>query len=122
MLLSGGAALQSLPVAIIVSSVAVVWNYIYNASFETIELRRKIVERTLKIRIIHASGFEAGLFLFCLPLYMLWYNVDLWQAVTMESALLLFFLFYTFVFTLAFDKIFRLPHHQTLTKEASAPL
>lgn len=110
MVLSGGEVQESLPVAVIVSTAAVVWNFIYNTLFEAWETRSQIAERTLKIRSIHAMGFEGGLFLFCLPVYMLWYGVGIWEAIVMESALLLFFLVYTFVFTLAFDQVFRLPH------------
>lgn len=110
MALSGGDAQQSLPVAIIVSSAAVLWNFIYNTLFESWEARSQIKVRTLKIRSIHAVGFEGGLFLFCLPVYMLWYGVGIWQALVMEAALLLFFLVYTFVFTLMFDKVFTLQH------------
>ena len=109
MALSGSAAHQSLSVAIIVSSVAVLWNYIFNSAFEAWECRRRIMTRTLKIRCIHTLGFEAGLFLFCLPIYMLWYGVGVWTAMYMESALLLFFLVYTFVFTWLFDQVFTLP-------------
>lgn len=110
MALSGGDAQQSLPVAIIVSSAAVLWNFIYNTLFESWEARSQIKVRTLKIRVVHATGFEGGLFLFCLPVYMLWYGVGIWQALVMEAALLLFFLVYTFVFTLMFDKVFTLQH------------
>lgn len=110
MALSGGDAKQSLPVAIIVSTAAVVWNFIYNTLFEAWEVRKHIQARTFKIRSIHAIGFEGGLFLFCLPVYMLWYGVGVWTALTMQAALLLFFLVYTFVFTLAFDQVFSLPH------------
>lgn len=110
MALSGGDVQNSLPVAIIVSSAAVVWNYIYNTLFESWECRKQVIARTLKIRCMHAIGFEGGLFLFCLPVYMLWYGVGLWQAMSMQTALLIFFLVYTFVFTLLFDKVFTLPH------------
>ena len=109
MALSDSGAHESLPVAVIVSSVAVLWNYIYNTLCEAWESRARIMERTFKIRSIHTLGFETGLFLFCLPLYMLWYDVGVWVAMYMESALLLFFLVYTFVFTWMFDQIFTLP-------------
>ena len=71
----------------------------------------------LLIRSAHAIGFEGGLVLICLPLYMIWYDVGLIKAFMMEAALLLFFLVYTFVFTLGFDKIFTLPRYD---KSASA--
>lgn len=110
MLLSGGDAMQSLPVAVIISSAAVIWNFVYNSIFERLEQRWQITERTLIVRSVHALGFEGGLVLICLPLYMLWYGVGLWVAFTMEAALLVFFFIYTFVFTLIFDKTFTLPY------------
>lgn len=65
MALSGGDAKQSLPVAVIVSTAAVVWNFIYNTLFEAWEARKQIQARTVKIRTAHAIGFEGGLFVFC---------------------------------------------------------
>src|SRR5690554_3469365 len=82
MAINQGDAKESLPVAIMVSTAAVIWNFIYTI------------------------GFEAGLFAVCLPLYMLWYDAGIWLALTMEFSILLFFLVYTFVFTLLFDHVF----------------
>lgn len=110
MLVSSGNAAQSLPVAIVVSITAVIWNFIYNTFFERVERRWQVKVRTLGVRSIHAMGFEGGLLLICLALYMVWYDVGLWQAFLMEFILLLFFLIYTFTFTLIFDKIFAFNH------------
>ncbi|MDN3453719.1 MULTISPECIES: PACE efflux transporter [unclassified Psychrobacter] len=110
MWLSNSDASESLPVAVMVSLAAVIWNFIYNTAFEAWERRKRVVRRTLWIRSAHAFGFEGGLVLICLPLYMVWYDVGLIQAFKMEVALLLFFLVYTFLFTMAFDKIFALPY------------
>ena len=104
-------ASDSLPVAMMVSLAAIIWNFVYNTAFETWEQRRQIAERTLLIRSVHAFIFEVGLVLICLPLYMIWYHVGLLQAFMMEAALLVFFLIYNFVFTFIFDKIFTLPYH-----------
>lgn len=65
---------------------------------------------------MHAIGFEGGLTLVCLPLYMLWYEVGIWTALTMEVSLTLAFLAYTYLFTLAFDTVFTLPQ-QTLSTD-----
>lgn len=110
MKLSNSDASDSLPVAMMVSLAAIIWNFVYNTAFEAWERRRRIVNRTLWIRSAHAFGFEGGLVLICLPLYMIWYDVGLVKAFMMEVALLLFFLVYTFTFTLIFDKIFTLPY------------
>ncbi|WP_201585612.1 PACE efflux transporter [Psychrobacter jeotgali] len=120
MLLSGGDAAESLPVAVMVSLAAVIWNFIYNTAFEAWERRRRAAQRTLLIRVIHAVGFEGGLVLICLPLYMIWYDVSVIKAFKMEAALLLFFLVYTFIFTLIFDKIFTLPYQQKSDSASNA--
>ncbi|MGB6103553.1 MAG: PACE efflux transporter [Pusillimonas sp.] len=110
MVLSGGNAQGSLPIAIGVSALAVVWNYIYNTLFESWERRSGVIDRSVKVRCIHAVGFEAGLLAVTLPLYMLWYDIGVYKAFTMVAALLVFFLIYTFIFTLLFDTVFELPN------------
>lgn len=109
MYLSGGDAQGSLPVAVVISVIAVVWNYTYNLAFEKWEARRKATGRSLFVRMCHAFGFEFGLFVIIIPIYMVWYSVGFWMAFQMEAVLLLFFLIYTFVFTYIFDTIFALP-------------
>jgi uncharacterized membrane protein len=121
MLLNDSDAQESLPVAVIISSVAVIWNYIYNTAFESWEVRKQIKVRTLVIRSIHTIGFEGGLVLICLPLFVLWYDVGLWTAFMMEAALMLFFLVYTFIFTLLFDQIFTLQHQIQKAPESDSP-
>lgn len=107
--LSQGDAAGSLPVAIVVSVVAVVWNFVYNTGFEALEQKLKLTERTVITRILHAIGFEGGLILAIIPIFMYWYQVGFIEAFMMEAALLVFFLVYTFVFTWVFDRIFPLP-------------
>ena len=110
MFLSGSGVQESLPLAIVVSGVAVLWNYLYNTLFESWERRQQIMARTLRIRTLHTLGFERGLLIFCLPIYMYWFSVGPWEAFLMETTLVVFFLVYTFVFTFIFDKIFTLQH------------
>lgn len=109
MLLNGGTAQKSLPVAIVISVIAIVWNYLYNTAFEATEIRLGLTERTPRVRIVHACGFEAGLVILTIPILMVWFDVGIWAAFKLEAALLAFFLFYTYFFTLLFDKIFTLP-------------
>ncbi|MGO1251447.1 PACE efflux transporter [Psychrobacter sp.] len=119
MKISGGNAAESLPVAVMVSLAAVIWNFVYNTAFEAWESRKRVAKRTLLIRSVHALGFDGGLVLICIPIYMIWYDVGFVQAFMMEVALLLFFLVYTFFFTLIFDKIFTSPY-QNRAASASA--
>lgn len=117
MLLSGSDAQGSLPIAIAISAIAVAWNYSYNLLFERMEARQQREGRSLMLRVGHAFGFEFGLCVIIIPIYMVWYSVSFWKALQMEAALLLFFLVYTFIFTYIFDLIFELPNYKTQTEE-----
>ncbi|WP_442957407.1 PACE efflux transporter [Photobacterium sp. S4TG1] len=106
-MLNHGESSNSLPVACMVSTIALIWNYVFNSCFELIEVKLHIKKRTLYVRLTHSISFEFGLFLFTIPLYMWWYDVSLIKAVKMEMAILVFFLIYTFIFTLLFDLLFQ---------------
>lgn len=105
-ILSQSQSHDSLPVAIAVSVIALIWNYFFNSLFEFVEFKLKIQERSVLTRLIHAISFELGLFLFTIPLYMWWYHVDFIKAMGMELTILVFFFIYTYMFTLIFDKLF----------------
>lgn len=109
LLLSGmseGDVASSLPVAVTTSVVAVVWNYIYNTLFERWERKNNIQKRTLLIRIVHTTLFEAMFIILIVPFFMWFYNVGLVKAFMMEVGLLTFFFVYAFVFTWLFDRVF----------------
>ncbi|MBG2912927.1 PACE efflux transporter [Proteus cibarius] len=104
-ILSQSQSHNSLPVAIAVSVIALIWNYIFNSFFELIESKLRIKKRTVMVRLTHAISFELGLFFFTIPLYMWWYNVGFIKAISMEVTILVFFFIYTYLFTLVFDKL-----------------
>ena len=110
MLLSGGNAESSLPIATAISIIALASNYTYNLMFEKWEENQKSDGRSFWLRICHACGFEFGLFIIIIPIYMAWYNIDFLYALNMQAAILIFFLAYTFIFTYVFDVIFCLPN------------
>lgn len=103
--LSTTGAQGNLPIAAASSGAAVVWNFIYNTLFERWERRYDIRHRSLALRAAHAIGFEGGLIVILIPLFMWWYEVGALTALMMEAALLVFFLIYTFLFTLVFDRL-----------------
>lgn len=106
MLIGGGTGGAALPLAASISLIALVWNYIFNTVFEFCERKWRVAERTLLVRAIHAVGFQSGFIFIVIPLLMAWFKISLYEAFMMEAALLVFFLFYTFVFTFIFDKLF----------------
>jgi uncharacterized membrane protein len=99
---AGGLAVAS-------SSLAVLWNLVFNVLFERWEARQPVRGRSLRRRVLHAVGFEGGLALMLVPLVAWWLGIGLVEALVLDLGLLVFFLVYTFGFNLAFDRIFGLP-------------
>ncbi len=100
---------DSVPLAVAMSTVAVMWNLIFNWIFEKWESRQNTRGRGTARRIAHAIGFEGGLTFMLVPLIAWWLNIPLLKALAASLSMLVFFMIYTFVFTWAFDKIFGLP-------------
>tara|TARA_R110002126_G_scaffold22848_1_gene81018 strand:+ start:1608 stop:2033 length:426 start_codon:yes stop_codon:yes gene_type:complete len=95
--------------SIITSIVAVSWNLVWNTAFERWERQQQQRSRTIKRRVAHALGFELGLLATLVPAMAWWLEISLYHALVLDLGLLVFFVCYTFVFTLGFDKVFGLP-------------
>ncbi|AXW64546.1 hypothetical protein CJO94_23370 (plasmid) [Ralstonia solanacearum] len=89
---------------ILFALVAMAWNMVFNAGFERIE-RRCGWARTLTVRAAHAVAFEGGLVVLLVPLGAWWLGVSLLEALMLDIGIMLFFLPYTFVFNLAYDRL-----------------
>lgn len=91
------------------STIAMVWNWVYNTLFERWEARQSVRGRSPLRRAVHGIGFEGGLAIWLVP-FMAWtLGVSLREALMLEIGLLAFFLIYTVVFTWVFDRLFGLP-------------
>ncbi|HGE8335220.1 TPA: PACE efflux transporter [Serratia marcescens] len=108
-LLSGHAPSSTGPLAVVITTLAVSWNFIYNYLFEWWESRQASRTRTLKRRILHAVGFQLTLVVYLIPLIAWWMGITLWQALLLDMALIVIIPCYTFLFNWAFDKLFGLP-------------
>ncbi|MGB8667052.1 MAG: PACE efflux transporter [Serratia inhibens] len=108
-LLSGNAPSSTGPLAVIITTIAVSWNFIYNSLFELWESRQTSRTRTLKRRIVHAVGFQLTLVVYLIPLIAWWMGISLLEALLLDMALIVIIPCYTFVFNWAFDLIFGLP-------------
>lgn len=102
-------AASALGLAVLTSSIALAWNYIFNALFERWERKQSAKGRSLKRRLLHGLGFEGGLAVLLIPVMAWWLQTSLWVAFLADMGLLVFFFFYTLVFTWAFDRVFGLP-------------
>ncbi|WP_336818728.1 multidrug/biocide efflux PACE transporter [Cedecea sp. MMO-103] len=87
--------------AIMLSTVAMVWNIIYNAGFD--KFYPPSLKRGMGLRVAHALGFEGGFILIGLPLAAWMLNVTLLQALMVEIGFFLFFLPYTVAYNWCYD-------------------
>nr|WP_314262907.1 multidrug/biocide efflux PACE transporter [uncultured Moellerella sp.] len=91
-------------VAIVLSTIAMLLNVIYNMLFDRYWPLSK-GPRTIGVRVTHAIGFELSFILIGLPVVAIMLNITLWNAFMLELGFFVFFLFYTYAFNLAFDKL-----------------
>ena len=93
---------ESFVLSVLVSLIALTWNFTFNTAFEFIEDKLGF-KRTPFVRCVYSFLFEGGLVAACVPLYMFWYDMGFLQALGMELSILVFFLVFTYVFSLTFD-------------------
>lgn len=92
--------------ALVSSVIALSWNFVWTTLFEAWERRQASRRRTVKRRIGHALGFEAGLIFFLVPAMAWTLQVGYVEAFLLDLGLIVFFLIYTFVFAWLFDLVF----------------
>ncbi len=94
-------------VALASATIAMGWNYVYNLIFDHALRRwRGSVRKTLPIRVLHAVLFEGGLLCLFVPAIALYLGVTLWQALTMDVALAVFYTLFAFVYNWGYDLTF----------------
>jgi uncharacterized membrane protein len=96
--------LQMGTLTVILSSVAMLWNIIYNSLFDYFWPVSRVA-KTLCVRICHALGFEGGFILIGLPIAAYVLGVSLLQAFMLEIGFFLFFLPYTVCYNWVYDSL-----------------
>lgn len=96
---------------ILMSLMAMIWNYFYNCAFDhiLIFLKRPLYPRNFKLRAFHAVCFEVGFMLVSVPFTMVWMRFTFIQALSMDMAFTMAVLTYTLIFNYAYDVIFPVP-------------
>ena len=89
---------------IVMAVTSVIWNMVFNHFFEKFEAKHQL-KRTVKIRILHAIGFEGGLMLATIPMVAYALQMSIWQAIVLDFSLTLCILVYTFIFQWCYDHI-----------------
>jgi uncharacterized membrane protein len=100
--------------AVVLSIIALAWNYAFNLAFEKWESRQAVRRRSFTRRLAHGVCFEGGLTVILIPVISLWLDVSLAAALIANLGLLMFFFVYAIVFTWAFDQVFGPPASATM--------
>jgi uncharacterized membrane protein len=87
---------------VIVATIAMCWNFIFNWCFDRVATGAK-EQRSLLFRIFHVLLFQGGLLVFTIPVMAYILNVNLWQALIMDLGVTFFITVYAFVFNLVYD-------------------
>lgn len=95
--------------ALVLSTIALTWNYAFNWIFERWESRQAVRGRSFRRRLAHGAGFEGGLAVILIPVMSFWLDISPAMAFAANLGLLMFFFVYAIVFTWAFDRVFGLP-------------
>lgn len=122
---SGVPLLDSIGLLALLSLIAAIWNGTYNTSFDWLEGRltgRAADRRPLRLRVIHAFGFEMGLFSMTWPVIVWWTGMGWMEAFLADLALAFTYVAYAFVFNLAYDRYFPInPAKHSATAKADTP-
>lgn len=78
----------------------IVFNWLFDRFFPFVN-----GDRPVKIRMLHAIGFEGTLVLFTVPMIAFFLKVSFVEAFMIEIGLLVFFLFYTYIYNWCYDKV-----------------
>ena len=103
--------------AVVLSTIALAWNYVFNSLFERWESRQSTKGRSFARRLSHGIGFEGGLVILLIPVMSAWLDISPLAAFVANLGLLVIFIIYTYIFTWAFDQVFGLPDSATQVRE-----
>lgn len=87
---------------IIVATIAMAWNFIYNWGFDRVVTGDK-TKRTLSLRIVHTILFQGGLIIVTIPVIAILLSVGLWEALMMDIGVTIFITIYAFFYNLTYD-------------------
>lgn len=102
--ISGKPMAESGALALVVSIIAMIWNYVFNFLFDKLQEKYRF-KKNLFVRILHGTGFEVGLVLLTAPTIALLFSMGIIDAFFLELGMLIYFFPYTIVYNWIYDKI-----------------
>ena len=97
------------PLAVMITTIAMLWNLIFNTLFERWESRQAKRGRSVARRVAHAVGFQLTLVVYLIPLIAWSLDMTLVEALLVDMAFIVLIPCYTFAYNWVFDRIFGLP-------------
>lgn len=96
------------------SSMAMIYTMFYNYAYDHVDIRLDNIptERSVRGRVVHALGFELSFMILTVPFIVWWLNMSILAAITLDIALALTVVVWTFFYTLGYDKLFPVSQHQ----------
>lgn len=98
---AGGTALG---VSVIMATIAMVWNFVFNYGFDKVFTAPREA-RSLAFRVFHTLFFEAGLVIFTIPVLAVMLGLSLWQAFWADVGLTVLITVYAFIFNWLYDHV-----------------
>lgn len=105
----GKEASHALGFAVVSTIVALIWNMAYNFAFEKFEKKIHVTHRPMWMRGLHILGFQIGMTAAMVPVAMTIFSVGVFDALIIQSSMIIFFVIYGALFTYVFDKVIGLP-------------
>lgn len=97
--------------AVGMSIMAMVWNYLYNLGFDHMLLRldRPVHVRPPWMRCCHAVGFELSFMAVTIPAVAWWLELSLTRAIIMDAGLAGFYMTHAYIYNWVYDRVFPMP-------------
>ncbi|WP_028862689.1 PACE efflux transporter [Psychromonas aquimarina] len=95
---------SALKTMIVISLIAMVWNYLFNLAFDQI-YRGAREKRSLKLRVLYVLVFESGLVILTTPVMAYILQISLMEAFILDIGITLFIMLYTLVFNYCYDHL-----------------
>jgi uncharacterized membrane protein len=90
--------------AVVLSSIAMAWNYFYNWGFDKVFGEDRL-SRSVRMRFGHGLGFEIGITVLTFPIIMWFLQAGLWTVLLANLGVMLFFFVYAIAFNWIYDVV-----------------
>lgn len=99
---TGGNAGKMTGLALLLSVIAMAWNYLFNWIFDRL-FGDDRESRGLRLRIFHGTTFELGIVLLHFPVIMWVLEKGFWEVLMLDIGVVLFFFFYAIIYNWIYD-------------------